>query len=106
MICPPPHKHIVDGSPFLLLHYVGSWEAYSFRTNDARNRNATFWRKRTKLSRIYEPMTATWLQGFIKDVGKQRASRLLRHAGLPRGYNGSTSNYNAIIMAGKNATMT
>jgi hypothetical protein len=107
-ICPPPHGGFVNGSPFLLLHYVGSWESFSFRTKDARNgsEREEFWRKRTKLSHSHEPNTATWLEGFIQNVGKQRASRLLRHAGLPRGYNGSVSHYDALIAAEEKAAMT
>jgi hypothetical protein len=107
-ICPPPQGGFVEGSPFLLLHYVGSWESFSFRTNDVRKgtEREAFWRKRTKLSRIHEPITATWLEGFVQNVGQQRAWRLLRHAGLPRGYNGSISRYDAFIAAEENAIMT
>jgi hypothetical protein len=105
-ICPRPYGRFVEESPFVLLHYVGSWEAYSFRTNDARNRSEIFWRKRTILSHSHEPITATWLEGFIQNVGKQRALRLLRHTGLPRCYNGSISHYKALIAAEENITMT
>jgi hypothetical protein len=54
-------------------------ESFSFRTNDVRNgtEREAFWRKRTKLSRIHEPITATWLEGFVQNVGQQRAWRLL-----------------------------
>ena len=107
-LCPPPQGKFVEGSPFLLLHYVGSWESFSFRTNDARKGSGReeFWRGRTKLSYIHEPITATWLEGFIQNVGEKRASRLLRHAGLPRGYNGSVSHYDALIVTEANAAMT
>ena len=103
-ICPPPQGGFVEGGPILLLHYVGSWESFSFRSNDVRkgSEREEFWRKRTKLSFIHEPITATWLEGFIQNVGNQRASRLLRHAGLPRGYNGSVSHYEALIAAEEN----
>jgi hypothetical protein len=107
-ICPPPYGRFVDGGQFLLLHYVGSWEAYSFRTNDARNgisKKEKFWRKRAKMSRIHEPITATWFDGFIQNVGTERASRLLRHTGLPRGYNGSVSRYEALIAAEEDVAM-
>jgi hypothetical protein len=36
MICRPAFGKIVRKSPFLILHYVGSWEAFSFR-NDPRS---------------------------------------------------------------------
>lgn len=101
MICPPAFGTVVKESPFLILHYVGSWEAFSFR-NDPRSallRTFEKWEYRGNLTDIFEPTTDTWLEGFIQDVGKERAWRLLRHAGLPKGYNGSKSNYEAFHAA-------
>ena len=101
MICPPAYGKRVRRSPFIILHYVGSWEAFTFR-NDPRSamlRTAEKWEYRGSLPRIFEPSTDTWLEGFIQDVGKQRAWKLLRHAGLPKGYNGSKSNYEAFHAA-------
>jgi Glycosyltransferase family 92 len=97
MICPAAFGKVVQESPFIILHYVGSWEAFTFR-NDPRSamlRTAEKWEYRGNLTDIFEPNTDTWMEGFIRDVGKQRAWRLLRHAGLPDGYNGSKSNYEA-----------
>ena len=101
MICRAAFGKIVWKSPFLIHHYVGSWEAFSFR-NDPRSamiRTPEIWESRGKIPRIFEPNTDTWLEGFIKDVGNERAWRLLRHAGLPHGYNGSKSNYEAFHAA-------
>jgi hypothetical protein len=100
-ICPGAFGRVVTDAPFMMLHYVGSWPAYSFRSNDPRFISKTHqsWLKRSALSFRLQPKTETWLEGFINNVGAQRAWKVLRHAGLPDGYNSSISEYEAVIAA-------
>jgi hypothetical protein len=90
-----PVKHLCQGAygvkyekgPFLIYHYVGSWEAYSFRRSDARLhlRNWTTWKARSERSLHFIPKVHRWIEGFIMNVGKNRAYRLLQNAGLLNG---------------------
>jgi hypothetical protein len=99
-ICPVAIGDHVVQSPFLMLHYVGSWEAYNFRVNDSRKGAAKrfdVWKTRSMMSYHLQPKTETWMEGFIKNVSTPRAWRLLRLAGLPEGFNGSVSQYEALI---------
>ena len=101
-MCPRAYSQIANEGPFFVLHYAGSWAAYSFRNNDPRigvKKTKEDWQNRTSLSHYLEIITETWLDGFVRNVTKDRAWRLLRHAGLPEGYNGSTTGYEAFIAA-------
>ena len=78
-------------SPLGFHHYIGSWEAYSYRTQDARQGG---WRTYDNWKR-YATVNAggpsnegrPWIQGFVDLVGEDTARQLLRDAGLPRDTN-------------------
>jgi len=89
-LCPAPYSFIVvvAQSVFRVNHYMGSWEAYSYR-NDARkglHRSREGWEFRSRVSDAMDNVTHRWLRGFIEDVGLDKAIRLLNSTGLPRGY--------------------
>jgi hypothetical protein len=75
-------KATADGLPLMLNHYVGSWEEYSHRDNDARKggfRSFETWKKRS--GRAWggiNDLARPWIAGFVK--------MLLMDAGLPRNY--------------------
>jgi len=78
-------NNMVKKEKFLIYHYLGSFESYSFR-DDARkggSRNAEKWRKRAndtkgEFSHVMRP----WLRGFVELVGGPKvASYLLQDAG-------------------------
>jgi hypothetical protein len=76
-------------SPFRINHYLGSWEAYSFRDDSRKGGERSFqaWQFKNVTSDMERnDMAATWLKGFMADVGAEKARRLLKHAGLPRTY--------------------
>jgi hypothetical protein len=100
-LCPaaPGNKESEYG-PFYILHYIGSWEAYNFRSQDARigtYRTWGIWQERSNRSVTWMPKSEKWLEGFVQDVGIDRAWKLLRHAGLPDGYNMSTTGYESFL---------
>jgi hypothetical protein len=100
-LCPgaPGNKDSEEG-PFYILHYIASWEAYNFRSQDARigtYRTWEIWHDRSKRSVIWMSKSERWLEGLVQDVGIHRAWKLLRHAGLPNGYNMSTTGYEKFL---------
>jgi hypothetical protein len=108
-LCPPPQGKFVKESPFLLLHYVGSWESFSFRNSTMpgrvlveRSSGGGERNYRTSMSRLRK---RGWKALFRMWESSERR-RLLRHAGLPRGYNGSVLHcITALIAAEENATI-
>jgi hypothetical protein len=79
-----------DSLPLVLHHYLGSWEAFSFR-DDARRgglRTVEKWRQRSALRYGDGNDDARqWIRGFVEYVGGEEAAKdLLHDAGLPRGY--------------------
>jgi hypothetical protein len=75
--------------PLVFHHYLGSWEAFSFR-DDARKgglRTREKWVERSKLREGgRNDDIRPWIAGFTKWVGPARARSLLADAGLPRNY--------------------
>jgi hypothetical protein len=76
-------------SPIGLRHYLGSWEAYSFK-NDARKgtlRNYDNWKAQAfDQGGGADDSVRPWISGFIDSVGEDAAKFLLQDAGLPPGY--------------------
>jgi hypothetical protein len=75
--------------PLVIHHYLGSWEAFSFR-DDARKgtlRTREKWEARSGLrDGGRNDDAAAWLSEFAAWVGPDQAKRLLQGAGLPPGY--------------------
>jgi hypothetical protein len=78
-----------DSLPLVIHHYLGSWEAFSFR-DDARRgglRTVEKWQQRSALRYGDASDDARpWIRGFVDCVGEDAAAALLQDAGLPRGY--------------------
>jgi hypothetical protein len=74
--CSPPFVNTYD-SYFLLNHYVQSWERYSARQDDRRNRQE--WEKRSHMTSgtSCDQAIHRWFPRFIQRVGSRRAKFLL-----------------------------
>jgi hypothetical protein len=76
-------------SPFRVNHYLGSWEAFSFR-DDARKggqRSKEIWEFHSNCSTVKRSdEAATWLVGFRNHVGVDKANAVLNEAGIPKSY--------------------
>jgi hypothetical protein len=77
------------GPPLILNHYVGSWEAFSYR-DDVRKgvgRSYQKWKDQSESTAGgINDLARHWIQGFVRMVGQEAAEELLRDAGLPRNY--------------------
>jgi len=74
-------------SPFRLNHYLGSWEAYSFRDDARKGSDARSWQswelRANATGSHRSDEICTWLKGFYANVGARKAKRLLQDTGLP-----------------------
>ena len=88
-LCPTGKGDHLHQSPFLLNHFIGSWEAYSYRDDSRRGRERSHqaYLKQAQKDAVYEHKMAPWMTAFVTTVGKERASILLQHAGLDPEYN-------------------
>ena len=81
-----PNMYYND-APLGFHHYIGSWEAYNYRSQDARQggtRNYDNWKKHALENRGGPTDDGRpWIQGFVDLVGEEAAKDLLREAGLP-----------------------
>jgi Glycosyl transferase family 2 len=81
---PKPHA-----LPLVIHHYLGSWEAFSFRDDARRGGLRTFekWKGRSTLTHggINDDARG-WMSGFVRMVGEEAARQLLQDAGLPPDY--------------------
>jgi hypothetical protein len=77
------------GPPLLLNHYVGSWEAFSYRDDVRKGARRSYpkWKEQAEgtVGGIND-LARPWIQGFVNMVGPEAARELLRDAGLPRNY--------------------
>jgi Glycosyl transferase family 2 len=75
--------------PLVIHHYLGSWEAFSYR-DDVRKgglRTREKWEERSALKAGgINDGARPWIRGFVKMVGEDAAVELLKDAGLPPGY--------------------
>jgi hypothetical protein len=75
--------------PLVIHHYLGSWEAFSFR-DDARRgglRTVEKWRERSNVrDGGVNDDARRWVVGFVRMVGDAAARELLKDAGLPPDY--------------------
>jgi hypothetical protein len=85
-LCPPPMQYRVGSSPIIIHHYLGSWEWYSYRSNDSRRgqeKNALIWKYRSTLQGGgANDELRGWLKGFIHLMGEDVAGALLASAGI------------------------
>jgi hypothetical protein len=85
------HQWTTGGSlPVQMNHYLGSWEAFSHRSNDRRNgadHNFPRWAKQAALKDggLFD-FARPWIAGFARMVGDDVAKELLKDAGLPRNH--------------------
>jgi len=85
---PPAYRFIKD-SPFRINHYLGSWEAYSYREDSRKGaeRSRETWELQSNTSNTKRSDDAsTWLKGFYKEVGVKKANTVLEGAGIPKSY--------------------
>lgn len=82
-ICPRPF--VKDNETFFRInHYVGSWEAYSYRQDSRSNfgRNQSTWMKKAKRDDETDDNIRPWLSGFVEEHGKVKATEMLQRTGV------------------------
>ena len=86
-ICSPPWKDDWN-SGLRINHYLGSWEAYSFRDDSRRGGERSFegWAFKAQDADETDDNIRPWIGGFVKAHGLEEAKELLKGAGLPPGY--------------------
>lgn len=86
-ICSAPWKDDWD-SGLRINHYLGSWEAYSFRDDSRRGGERSFegWAFKAQDADETDDNIRPWVDGFVQTHGHDKASNLLQGAGLPRGF--------------------
>ena len=76
-------------SPFRINHYLGSWEAYSYREDSRKGAERSRERWETLAHESNDERSdeaSTWLKGFYKEVGVEKANFVLDGAGIPKSY--------------------
>jgi hypothetical protein len=88
-LCPLSWGDHLLRSPFVIHHFMGSWEAYSYRDDIRRGRERTYatYVEKSQRSDEYENKLSQWMPAFIDSVGEERATILLEYAGLDPHYN-------------------
>lgn len=88
-ICEKSSPWLTYKLPIGLHHYIGSWEQYNYRKNDARDglndrRGRAVWMERGKTSAVRDDEVRPWIQGFANFLRNDTAEvkRLLKGAGL------------------------
>ena len=89
-VCGPSSiYHDTRFSPFRINHYLGSWEAYSYREDSRKGaeRSREEWDIRAKESNDERSDEAsTWLKGFYQEIGVEKANVILHGSGIPKSY--------------------
>jgi hypothetical protein len=90
-LCPKTKNVPLLRFPFFVNHFIGSWEAYSFRDDGRRGSEKTYKAhvERSQQSDVYENKMSQWMPAFVENVGEVRARVLLQNAGLDPEYNAS-----------------
>jgi len=88
-LCPGPKGERLVKNPFFLNHFIGSWEAYSYRDDGRRGSERTYkaYLERAQQKDVYEDKMSPWMPAFVENVGEVRAAFLLQNAGLDPEYN-------------------
>jgi hypothetical protein len=87
-MCAAPYYH--KNTFIRVNHYIGSWEYYSFRTNDVRKggkKNRDRWEKDS----VFQGGTSgdeirPWIDGFVRLFGEKESKYLLEGSGLDENY--------------------
>lgn len=92
-LCSAPWKDEWD-SALRINHYLGSWEAYSFRDDSRRGGERSFegWAFKAQDAEETDDNVRPWIEGFVKTHGEETAKALLQGAGLPRGFKNTNAN--------------
>jgi hypothetical protein len=90
-ICPSPQGSTLLSSPFYLNHFVGSWEAYSYRDDIRKGRERSYdaYLAKSRHNHIFESKISPWMEAFMEQVGLERGTILLKDSGLDSDYNAS-----------------
>ncbi|KAG7365486.1 glycosyl transferase family 2 protein [Nitzschia inconspicua] len=95
-ICSAPWKDEWS-SGLRINHYLGSWEAYSFRDDSRRGGERSYegWVFKAMDAEETDDNIRPWIRGFVKTHGPDKSKELLQGSGLPpRGYQAAASNPN------------
>lgn len=89
-LCSAPWKDDWD-SGLRINHYLGSWEAYSFRDDSRRGGERSYegWAFKAQDVEETDDNIRPWIDGFVEQHGEENAKELLRGAGLPKGFRSS-----------------
>jgi hypothetical protein len=84
--CGKRKLHIRPNQQILLIHhFLGSYEQYTARQNDARRdgpeRSMDMFRHASRLQQASNDMLLGWLQGFEQTMGAQKTQYLLQNVG-------------------------
>jgi len=92
-ICSAPWKDEWS-SGLRINHYLGSWEAYSFRDDSRRGGERSYegWVFKAMDADETDDNIRPWVSGFVETHGTDKAKELLQGSGLPRGYQASLDN--------------
>jgi hypothetical protein len=90
-ICPAVIGKELKNSPFYLNHFMGTWEAYSYRDDSRRGQEKSYaaYLERAQQNRFYENKMSPWMPAFLASVGEERGTIMLKEAGLDPEYNAS-----------------
>jgi hypothetical protein len=104
-VCPGPKGDQLLSVPFFLHHFIGRWEAYSYRDDSRRGREKSYaaYVERAQVSDVYENNMSQWMPAFVENVGEMRATILLKNAGLDPEYNATfkIDNFKVVDLAVK-----
>jgi hypothetical protein len=77
-------RYTMNDTPLVVHHYLGTQEQYQHRDDPRRDRTNAGFDSKQQYPTSLQDDTRTWLQGFIDQVGKDIAVRLLQGAGEGR----------------------
>jgi hypothetical protein len=82
-VCPRPFVANTD-SLLLINHYVGSWEAFSFREDRraSEGRDKQRWIDKARRTDFTDDDIRPWLSGFVEHHGPEKAATMLQLVGL------------------------
>jgi hypothetical protein len=97
--CSAPWKNEWD-SGLRINHYLGSWEAYSFRDDSRRGGERSYegWVFKAMDADETDDNIRPWVAGFVESQGKEQAQQLLDGAGLPKGYQSNGKNWTIMFL--------
>lgn len=98
-ICSAPWKDEWS-SGLRINHYLGSWEAYSFRDDSRRGGERSYegWVFKAMDADETDDNIRPWISGFVDTHGTDKATELLQGSGLPRGYQNASKNWTILFL--------